>query len=310
MSWLISKALMEAYESSHSSPELVEGYSEDNSSGGEPSAPLNVNPTPQAYLSPDRMTNFFRLSRFGMTFATLTDDLGQDVLTWYQADFPARTYPQQEKAQALKVTEAGSGWKWHESSVKYDHDMRSWKTRQYSLLADSEWFSETWPRWGTMRDGECWELPMSERRTSGTGSGLLPTPTCSDTSAGPSRMNGNFQRYRGLDLATYAQMWPTPRVQMARPVQIRQDIEKGHKSNLEEVVAISLMATPTARDWKSGKASQATHERNSRPLSEQIGGHLNPTWVEWLMGWPLAWTDLKPLEMDKSRNAPPKHGES
>ncbi len=26
---------------------------------------------------------------------------------------------------------------------------------------------------------------------------------------------------------------------------------------------------------------------------------LNPTWVEWLMGWPLGWTDLKPLEMDK-----------
>jgi len=28
-------------------------------------------------------------------------------------------------------------------------------------------------------------------------------------------------------------------------------------------------------------------------------GSLNPTWVEWLMGWPLAWTDSKPLEMDK-----------
>ena len=34
-------------------------------------------------------------------------------------------------------------------------------------------------------------------------------------------------------------------------------------------------------------------------LVEQNGGRLNPMWVEWLMGWPLGWTDLKPLEMDK-----------
>jgi hypothetical protein len=32
----------------------------------------------------------------------------------------------------------------------------------------------------------------------------------------------------------------------------------------------------------------------------QTGGRLNPQWVEWLMGWPVGWTDLKPLETDKS----------
>ena len=31
----------------------------------------------------------------------------------------------------------------------------------------------------------------------------------------------------------------------------------------------------------------------------QETGRLNPTWVEWLMGWPLEWTDLKPLETGK-----------
>jgi len=39
-----------------------------------------------------------------------------------------------------------------------------------------------------------------------------------------------------------------------------------------------------------------------------IGGKLNPTWVEWLMGWPLGWTDLKPLEMDKYRSWLQQHG--
>jgi len=31
-------------------------------------------------------------------------------------------------------------------------------------------------------------------------------------------------------------------------------------------------------------------------LSEVVGGQLNPEWVEWLMGLPIGWTDLKPLE--------------
>jgi DNA (cytosine-5)-methyltransferase 1 len=37
-------------------------------------------------------------------------------------------------------------------------------------------------------------------------------------------------------------------------------------------------------------------------------GSLNPTWVEWLMGWKLGWTDLKPLETDKYRNVRPLPG--
>ena len=38
------------------------------------------------------------------------------------------------------------------------------------------------------------------------------------------------------------------------------------------------------------------------------GGHLNPTWVEWLMGWPVGWTDLKPLETDKFQLWQQQHG--
>jgi hypothetical protein len=71
----------------------------------------------------------------------------------------------------------------------------------------------------------------------------------------------------------------------------------------KEKLKEALLATPTARDWKSGKASRETMEKNSRPPSEQIGGQLNPTWVEWLMGWPLGWTELSVLAMDKFRSA-------
>lgn len=56
-----------------------------------------------------------------------------------------------------------------------------------------------------------------------------------------------------------------------------------------------LLATPTKRDWRSGKASEATHERNSRPLSEQAysrgitGTAALLTLVEWMMGYPPRW---------------------
>ena len=62
-------------------------------------------------------------------------------------------------------------------------------------------------------------------------------------------------------------------------------------------------ATASARDWKNGKASQETMERNSRPLNEQVAhseskpGSLSPDWVELLMGWPLRWTALVAPDM-------------
>ena len=69
-----------------------------------------------------------------------------------------------------------------------------------------------------------------------------------------------------------------------------------------------LLPTPTARDWRSGKASEATHARNSRPLSEVIGGHLNPEFVEYLMGFPIGFTACEHWETLKSPNVPRPHG--
>ena len=56
-------------------------------------------------------------------------------------------------------------------------------------------------------------------------------------------------------------------------------------------------ATPS-RDWNGGRSSEATQERNSRPLNERIenaaaSGQLNPQWVSWLMGFPIDWCDLQ-----------------
>ena len=45
------------------------------------------------------------------------------------------------------------------------------------------------------------------------------------------------------------------------------------------------------------------------PLPDYAPGyHLNPQWVEWLMGWPEGQTDLLPLAMDRFRSWQQQHG--
>jgi len=290
MSWLFSRA-------------LVAEYLAASCSGGEPSALLSANPTPQAFLPSDRMTAFSRPSRFGMTFAPSTDGLGAGLLMWFLAGFRARTSAPPERAQESTVNAPACGERWRELSVRYDRDSSSWRTHRSLWDEDLSACSLTLPKWGSMLDGVLSERITLEPHTAANDAGLWPTPT----------VCGNYNRkgasaQSGDGLATAVKNWPTPTASLGTKggrVTPRKSREGG---TLIEAVSQRTYATPTARDWRSGKASQATMERNSRPLSEQVGGSLNPTWVEWLMGWPLGWTDLKPLETDRCRNAQRRHG--
>ena len=77
MSWLFSQV-------------LVEEYLGENFSDGEQSVPLNGKPIQQAYLSPDKMTDFSRLSQFGMTYKPLMESRGEELLTLYLEVFRAK----------------------------------------------------------------------------------------------------------------------------------------------------------------------------------------------------------------------------
>lgn len=50
--------------------------------------------------------------------------------------------------------------------------------------------------------------------------------------------------------------------------------------------------TPTKHLSKEG-AYPAEFTRNTPTLSAQVGGKLNPQFVEWLMGYPINHTDLE-----------------
>lgn len=210
----------------HYSRALVAEYSAESCSGGEPSAPLNGTPTPAAYYWPDKTTGHSRLSRFGMTSKPLTADRGEALLMLFLAASRARTSAQPEVAQDLTESEADSGAKWQGSFTKYDPATRSWKTRQFSLLGGLVEFSETWPRWGSMRNGECLERPIAERPTCESESGLWPTPTCGG--GGQTLPEGTTPtgktpegRKQTVCLERYVQqverkVWPTPTVAMAK----------------------------------------------------------------------------------------------
>ena len=235
MSWLYSRA-------------LVEEYSAESCLDGEPFAPSNGNLTQLVYLPKDKMTEFSRLSRFGMTFAPLTGNLGAELLTWYQAGFRARTLVVQEKEPDSTEKEADYGEKWRESLAKYDHVTHSWKTAQCLLFVVGGELLQTLPAWGMTRNGELYPQKMPALRTKESGCGLWhPTPTKDD--------------HKG---ATSKAM-----------------IKKGQSYLKYWLHARSPIASTT---------------------------YPNPTFLERVMGWPIGWTELKPLAMDKFRQWLDSHG--
>ena len=313
MSWLFSQA-------------LVGEYLGENSLDGEQSAPLSGNPTQQAYCAPDKMTVFSRLSRFGMTYKPSTANRGEELLTLYLEGFHAKTLAQQEKAQELTESEAECGEKWRASFVKYDHDSSLWKTHQCSLLGDLEPFLETWPQWGLMRDGECWEQRMLEQTIRGTESGLSPNGVDSFHTPNTTGLDGGSNSRKALRKKL---MFPTPvksegngsaafKLTDAVEASLGKPMPKMQK-NPHKWEEFKTWPAPVCQDSRHATTRHLNPKNNywKSNLGEMvmsmekpnIGGRLNPMWVEWLMGWPLGWTDLKPLVTDKFHCVPQKHGD-
>ena len=123
---------------------------------------------------------------------------------------------------------------------------------------------------------------------------MLPTPTASTGGREPPGKTG-----RKLATVIADAFLPTPQAS---------DADRGGRSDLLTVLRgyetkhAGTLPTPTARDWRSGKASPETHGRNSRPLNETVSamagnrsGRMNPRFREWMMSFPIGWTELKPL---------------
>jgi hypothetical protein len=371
----------------HFSQALVEEYSEENFSDGEPSALLNGTDTHGMFWSPDKTMEASTPSRSGMTFKPSTDTHGEALLMSCREDSRARISVPPEKEPASKASDPVCGHTWRELSAKFDPASSSWKTHRCLWEEDLQWSSVTLPKWGMMRDGVCWEQTTPELPTSGNESGSWATPNAN--------MQAEITEERALELGWIwkgtswytadgvkknsslthqVKMFPTPYGLSANqgqddgefgkairnwPTPTRNDaVGAGYqKANgnhyftlpgavgatnhlpLEmEEKRVQMWPTPNASDHKgAGKdgklrdrldyavergqtkskqyptptASSGGPEpegKTGRKLTTVVGGQLNPNWVEWLMGWPVGWTDCGALETDRFRMWPHSPG--
>ena len=132
-----------------------------------------------------------------------------------------------------------------------------------------------------------------------------PTPrACSAMAATMTSESAWADRFPNLETVLARRMWPTPTKSEADGGPGSNGREGG--LNLRTAVRRETFPTPTVNDSKNNPPSQAL--RNTPPLNVVVGGQMNPTWVEWLMGWPLGWTDLHVSATDRFRQWCASHG--
>ena len=91
-------------------------------------------------------------------------------------------------------------------------------------------------------------------------------------------------------------LWQTPTARDCKGTNslkhLTQPKTPGNNHHVRQLAnAVKLFTTPCAAD------AQGTHGGdNHRSLRTDVAGQLNPTWVEWLMGFPPGWTDLNASE--------------
>ena len=115
---------------------------------------------------------------------------------------------------------------------------------------------------------------------------MFPTPTSSMMSI----QDMEQARFAGSDKRRpkYREIWPTP---------LASDGEKG-SPNASRGLVPAVFHTPTLNDARKSLTESQINRKSltGDMVRSGVTGQLNPMWVEWLMGYPLGWTDLKDSE--------------
>jgi hypothetical protein len=109
--------------------------------------------------------------------------------------------------------------------------------------------------------------------------------------------------------------WPTPRVSdteggLVKNVELRNgSFSRKNKDGVrwgvklkDAVGHMEMWPTPTANEDAAGTPNGKMQKMlgNHPDVRSTGSGTLNPMWVEWLMGFPIGWTDLEHLETQLS----------
>ena len=199
--------------------------------------------------------------------------------------------------------------------AKYDQDTQSLRTFQCSFIEELNEYSATLPKSGTIVNGKLWEQTKWEVGIGEKESGLLPTfPTPTQDSA-----HERTKKYKqgGLPLTIAVKMFPTPTTSDTWTDKLKSSQQKEgsmHSVNLSQAVHMKEMfPTPTSVMHKQDVNDQGEYARRVQEKGHQVSppasiklenhqnktGTLNSDWVEWLMGFPIGWTDLIGPESQK-----------
>ena len=118
------------------------------------------------------------------------------------------------------------------------------------------------------------------------------------------RMNSKRPNDRkdGFGSLTMQVKWPTP---MSTEHKANRQTRENHQNGLTQAVLateIKMFPTPCNRDYKGAVKSgkRITKSGKTQNYGEQlpniVGGQLNPNWVEWLMNWPITWSNLNAID--------------
>lgn len=226
------------------------------------------------------------------------------------------------------------------SLAKSDLNGAYWRMSQACLpgMDTSEKYSGAWPKSGILAGGAVYQLPPLERRIKGKGYGLWRTPNAWCGRRGPKSKELYEECLRtgkhAVNLEDQVKhLWPTPAAQsrgvagsgnsaklemMLYPTPKRQNanspgLHGQGGMDLQTFVAVEY-PIPTKRDYKDTGNSIAN---GTVPVNGLLGravcptkknGSLNPGFVEYLMGYPEGWTDLKPVGMDRFLQWQEQHG--
>ena len=249
----------------------------------EPFVRSKLNLTAEKSSCNDSETASCRGSRSGTMCEPSTESRGEELQTLCAEASPAKILVLPETGQESQENDQDCGQNLHGSLAKYDPITHSLKTHQCLLFADSMQLCLTLPDWGMMRDGVLWEQTTRVRPTEESESGYWLTPTVFQVVGGKDRREKRT-KYRAsvgrkdtpgclAEQVNNPQMWPTPTRRDYKGARLPETMEK------------------TGRNADTNSLPDAVEHRGEP-------GRLNPTWVEWLMGWPTGWSALKPLGMD------------
>ena len=233
-------------------------------------------------------------TRRSTTTSEPSTQIDLEELTSSAAVFRASPSPLPGSSEAQKMTEI-SGRKCCELLKLYK--VGGSLAKMSEALLTSHWASSaaflTWKASGTAPSHLLFQLAPSAPRIDATASGLWPTPTGQDNPQvrGVGKTIGTK---RGTTLGGAVRMWPTPTTEPGGG-----ERSGGRKGTGSLAFTVRLLPTPLARDHKGPSMSKerqktrAPDNLSSWARAKHGSGKLNPWWVEWLMGFPPGWTELK-----------------